>query len=291
LAPRIGVPVVPPTIDLFSIDMVIGARPDLPRLFLAPRIPLPASQPTHVDAPFSPEMVTGWAPLQPRLFIFPKLGWSVTQATHVAAPLSIEMTRGSQPEQPRLPFAAHVGWETAQRTHVAAPFSIEMSRGSVPARYRQLLPLRVGWDVSQPTHVEAPFSVEMAQGQFGVWLQRPDQRLRTGWAGQPPDVSGFSIEMVAGWQPAGPWDARLRRYALRPGWQTAQTTHVASPFGIEMVRGAIPPTGRLGVPHRIDWGVGITTTIATVVGVAPERLVLGYTWTPLQTPGLGDSWG
>src|SRR5262245_22500576 len=43
---------VAPTVDQFSIEMVEGWRPDAPRLFLAPRLLFPLSQPTHTEAAF-----------------------------------------------------------------------------------------------------------------------------------------------------------------------------------------------------------------------------------------------
>lgn len=59
---------VPPDINLFSIEMVQGSIPTRPRLFLAPRIPLPVSQLTQVNAAFSIEMVQLTVPSIPRLF-------------------------------------------------------------------------------------------------------------------------------------------------------------------------------------------------------------------------------
>lgn len=76
---------VPPDVLVFSIEMVQGARPPVqrPSLFLAPRIPLPLSQPTPTAAPFGPEMVQGWQPLRFRQPAVQRFGWSVGETRTV----------------------------------------------------------------------------------------------------------------------------------------------------------------------------------------------------------------
>jgi hypothetical protein len=49
-------------VEAFSIEMVIGSKPDTHRVRLGPKIPLPQSQPTHVPAAFSPDMAAGVIP-------------------------------------------------------------------------------------------------------------------------------------------------------------------------------------------------------------------------------------
>jgi hypothetical protein len=61
---------IPPDVTLFSIEMVLGSRPDRPRIYLAPRIPLPLSQTTPIAAPFTVDMIVGSHPDLPRGFSF-----------------------------------------------------------------------------------------------------------------------------------------------------------------------------------------------------------------------------
>lgn len=69
-----------PTIDAFSIEMVVGYHPDKPRIQLGPRIPLPVSQTTPVVAPVTVDMLQGSHPDRPRPF----RSWTIGQ--WVAAP-------------------------------------------------------------------------------------------------------------------------------------------------------------------------------------------------------------
>lgn len=67
------------TFDVFSIEMVTGWHADRPRVFLAPRIPLPVSQTTHTAATFSIEMVLGARPAVKAMLRKPfGQGWSQT---------------------------------------------------------------------------------------------------------------------------------------------------------------------------------------------------------------------
>lgn len=105
-APRLllGIRTLQPLYPLdepFSIAMVAGNHPDSPRIRLGPRIPLPISQPTHVNAPFSQEMVAGWQPLRPRLFLGPRIGPPLMEANFAVPEFSIEMVSGNAPSTSR----------------------------------------------------------------------------------------------------------------------------------------------------------------------------------------------
>jgi hypothetical protein len=137
---RVGVQEWVSDIALFSVDMVQGARPDLPRLFLAPRIPLPVSQTTQTDAPFSMEMAAGARPDRPRPAFKPHEGW--VQSPNIVTVFAFEMLIGAWPSQPRLRYQPKIGWQLSQTTHVAAPIGPEMTCGSTEKQVAHARPVR-----------------------------------------------------------------------------------------------------------------------------------------------------
>jgi hypothetical protein len=66
--PQMGWSHLPPDIPAFSIEMIRGWHPDSPNIFLAPRIPLPVSQTTQVNAAISVEMFQGLSSEQQRRY-------------------------------------------------------------------------------------------------------------------------------------------------------------------------------------------------------------------------------
>lgn len=65
-SPRIGWVAISPDVNPLTPEMFVGYKPDKPRIFLAPRIPLPISQTTDITTPIGPEMVAGSHPDQRR---------------------------------------------------------------------------------------------------------------------------------------------------------------------------------------------------------------------------------
>lgn len=137
---------VPPDVTSFSVDMVVGSRPDRARVLLGVRIPLPVSQPTHVAAPLSADMVIGTRPERNREKLPLRTGWQQSQFSHEAAALSVEMTKGSQPEKNRELLPLRTGVSVSQVTHVPAPFSSSMTYGHQPLRNREQSYLRFRWN-------------------------------------------------------------------------------------------------------------------------------------------------
>lgn len=369
---RDGWVAVPPTVDPFSIEMVLGYKPDRPRLFLAPRIPLPVSQPTHVNAAFTVDMVEGWLPDrhrysapvhqgrlaqtvdvldfsiemvigskpdQPRLFLAPRIPLPWSQTTPVSAPFtadmvegwvpgrqrygapfhqgaqlwtpevfafSIEMTYGYKPDSPRLEpsgvYAKRAGWSSSQPTHVAAPFTVDMISGWHPDRYRYGAPFhqgqqlwtvevsvfdftttfgskpekprlepsgthtrRAGWAASQPTHVSAPFTVDMAAG-WTPTRHRYTAPLHVGVSWWPPDVDAFSIEMVKGWRPDSPRLFLAPRIPL----PVSQTSHVSATITIDM-SGVQPQRHRYSAPFHQGLSILDTTGIISLTPSSPSE--------------------
>lgn len=218
-----------PDVPVFSIEMVAGSKPDRPRIFLGPRIPLPVSQTTPVAAPLSIEMTAGSAPTRNRAFVFPKIGWSVSQTTHDSATFSIEMTQGAaQPRfRYRAPFHQGAQWWTPE----VEVFDIASVIGSKPDRHRQRLGPRIGQPVSQTTHTAAPFSIEMVIGSVPLQSrQRNDIRMRSGWSLPPnpgPDVTPVT-EVTSGphrflWMPSHLhtviWDEHARLFVWTFHWR------------------------------------------------------------------------
>lgn len=230
-----------PEVPVFSIEMIQGSKPDQPRLFLGPRIPLPVSQTTHVAAPFSAEMVAGASPDRNRAFVYPKTG--VTWWTPEVDPFSVEMVIGWHPDRPRVHLGPRIPLPTSQTTHTDAPFSAEMVAGVTAPTKRYAAPFHVGWQWWTP-EVEA-FSIEMVQG----W--HPDTaRIRLGPkiplpVAQPTHTAApFSLEMTQG---AAPPERSHAYEAKKVGWSVSQLTHTPAPFSFDMV------TGSPGVRRAETW--------------------------------------
>jgi hypothetical protein len=118
--------------------MAIGARPDRARIFLAPRFQQPPSQPTHVQATFTPSMSQGSQPARNREYLPVKIAWQVTQTTPVDV-ISPDQFAGSHPDRSREWLPIKLGWMTAQTTHTENAFSPDMVQGSTPERPRLFL--------------------------------------------------------------------------------------------------------------------------------------------------------
>lgn len=287
--PQRGSITMAPDVPAFSIEMVIGARPDRPRILLGPRIPLPVSQTTHIAAPFSADMVEGWGPDRHR-YLAPFHAGGTAQTPDVPV-FSIEMILASRPERPRLEASGRAatrgGWQVSQLTHVAAPFTADMVEGWQPDRQRYSAPLHAGlqwWPpdfdaftidmvqgsrpdrpriflapriplpVSQTTHVGAPVSLEMLAG-AAPGRHRYAAPLHQGVQWLTPDVAPFSIEMVLGSHPDSP---RLP-FVARQGQQVWMPEVEA--FSIEMVQGAHPDRPRVLLGVRIAQPQSQTTQI------------------------------
>lgn len=238
LPPRGTTTAQSPDVLSFSNEMVIGWHPDRPRLFLAPRIPLPVGQTAQVDAPFGQEMIAGFHPDSPRPYVSPKYGWLISQPTPVAAPFSPDMVAGWLPPSPFL-FTVRRVFGTqllSQPTPVAAPFSPEMAAGVHPDRYRQVFPAPIGWQVAQVSQVDAPLSVEMVVGLASA--AHLPFAAHTGILATYPDIPPFSVEMVIGWHPDRPCLFLAPRIPL----PVSQPTHVSAPLSPDMMAGRVPPS-------------------------------------------------
>lgn len=261
--PRADYDVIPPDVNLFSVEMFLGSRPERARILLGPQIPLPVSQITHVAATFGPEMVVGWHPDSARPYVAPKSGWSSSQPTHTSAALSIEMSQGAKPERAR-PFVPKYGVIWYDPT-IAVQMTAEMFAGSMPDRARPFLAPRLPLPLSQPTHVGASFSVEMSTG------SRPDQprlfafpKLGGTWA-ETTFVVVMTPDMFGGQMPA-----RARLFlGPRIPQPLAQTTHGVAPITLDMFSGSHPDLPRI---FKMKWDsmeiLGFTDVTATITATA-----------------------
>jgi hypothetical protein len=247
-------------------DMFGGWHPDTNRVRLGPRIALPHNEaPTHDQTTFSEEMAEGWYPDTNRAFKPPKIGWSISQPTHTEASFSQDMVDGSLPDFPRRPFVAHVGWIDTQVTFLVQ-MTPEMFAGWHPDGNRQLLGIRIPLPIAQPTHTVAPITLDMLQG------SRPDQpRLpfiaKVGWVdSQLTLLVAMTPEMFKGWMP------ERGRQVLGPKipQPVSQPTHVAAPFGYEMVQGQQPVTRpRLPLGKQVvGWIVSIFDSITALFTIS-----------------------
>lgn len=103
LGPRIPLPLSQTThtpIDSAFPDQWLGTHPDRSRAFIAR--PTFGFVPIDVAVPFSFESTAGNQPSRPRLFLAPRIPLPFSQTTHIPAPFSQEMVAGNQPSRPRL---------------------------------------------------------------------------------------------------------------------------------------------------------------------------------------------
>jgi hypothetical protein len=198
LGPRIGLPILPPIIDVFSPEMVIGSQPSRSRVLYGTQKSQTLSQTTHTDAPFGSEMVVGHHPDTGRALLGARIPQPILPPTIEV--FSIEMAVGHHPDTHRVKLGPRIPLPVSQTTQTNAPFGPEMVAGWHPDRSRVLLGARIPLPVLPPT-IDL-FSVDMVIG------SRPDtNRVRYGnqkgaTLSQTTHVSApFSVEMAIGWAP------------------------------------------------------------------------------------------
>lgn len=159
-----GIPLAPPDVLAFGIEMVQGSVPARARLFLGPRIPLPLDQVNHIPAPFGQEMVNGQGPSSPRPPFTERVGWS--QFDLVLPQFQVEAYSEVIPQTSRVMLGVKIPLPYNEApSHLDSPFSPEMTAGAAPSvRSRDFSKPQVGWVDNQTTPINAPFSVEMSQG-------------------------------------------------------------------------------------------------------------------------------
>ena len=251
-----------------------GAIPDRSRAWLAPRIPLPLSQTTHISAPVSSDMVEGWQPDRARLPFQGPIGWQSSQTTfqvqmtpemwaghhpdqsrawlapriplplsqtsHQAAAVSPDMVDGWQPDRARAPFTAPSGWATSQTTF-AVVMTPEMWKGSQPDTSRAWIAPKIPLPISQTAqHVQAPFTYDMVAGSKPD-RPRPAFSAPQGWVtSQLTFIVAMTPDMFKGWVP----DRYRQTLGPRIPLPISQTSHVSAQFGVEMVTGNQPARHR-----------------------------------------------
>lgn len=134
---------VPMTPEQFA-----GWHPDTARAWLAPKIPLPISQPTHTAAPFGHEMVAGSKPDQARVFQRPRLGWQWAETTF-AVEMTPEQWAGWRPDTSRAWIAPRIPLPFSETSPIEAPFGPEMVQGARPDPVGQYFQARLGWITTQ----------------------------------------------------------------------------------------------------------------------------------------------
>jgi hypothetical protein len=174
-----------------------GHHPDLPRLFLAPRIPLPLAQVTPV-AINTPELYQGWIPLRPILGKPFPVGW-LGQTPEVIS-FSPEQAQGSHLDLPRLFLAPRFMQPPVPLTPVGIN-SPDMFIGWHPDRATLGKPFPSGWTVWTPEvsvfEIAETFATRPTSPRLFVaprFIQPPSQLTQIN--------APFSIEMVLGWRPS-----------------------------------------------------------------------------------------
>jgi hypothetical protein len=236
----------------FTVDMIEGSRPDQSRAWLPLRLGWSSAQTTFL-VQMTPDMFAGHHLDTPRLFLAPRIPLPTSQLTHVAAPFTPDMAEGSQPDRSREFNRPKLGWSDAQLTF-QVQMTPEMWTGSRPDSPRLWLAPKIPLPQSQPTHVQAAFTPDMAEGQR-LDSPRLARVFNPGWASsQTTFLVQMTPEMFAGSRP----DTHRIRLAPKIPLPQSQTTHVPAPFGYEMVRGSQPPTHRIGRIGRQLLGTAIS---------------------------------
>lgn len=86
---------------------------------------------------FSAESVFGNVPLRARIVLGPRIGLPISQVTQVNAGFSPEMSAGNKPDRNRARLGPRIPLPLAQTTQINAPFTIDMVAGNVPPRKRK----------------------------------------------------------------------------------------------------------------------------------------------------------
>jgi hypothetical protein len=224
-------------------------------------------------ASFTSSMVDGSHPDSPRLFIKPRQGWQISQPTHTAAAFSAEMVAGAHPDKAALPFRAKIGWTWSEHTF-ATQMTPEQFAGWHPDTGRLFLAPRIPQPLDQTkANTAAPFGYEMVAGwhpDTGRFFVKP----RQGWQ---DSQTTFDVTMTPEmWTGSRPDTSRLW-IAPRIPLPISQTTHVAAPFGQEMVVGHHPDTARFTVTGKAGWQ---TTQTTFLVQMTPEMFA---GWHPDQS--------
>jgi hypothetical protein len=229
--------VQPPEVPVFSIEMVRGARPDSPRLFLPLRTGQQLTSSPQLAAAFSIEMVLADRPQQSRVarggLLPPERDAQILPPE--VTDFSVDQAVGSHPDSPRLfVVRPHVGWTVSEHTPIAAPFSIEMLQADRPSTPR----------VPRP------------------WLPPSERDCQV----MPPDVLAFSVEQAQGSHPDSP---RLFTILAHLGGAVGPLTPVAAPFSADMVTGSVPDRNRERLPLR----TGTALWISDIVILSPEMTI------------------
>ena len=235
-----------------DIAMVQGVHADLPRLFLAPRIPPPDSQHTPVfQGDDSPEMWAGWTRDISHQWLPVRTGF--IWLTPDVLIFDAAMTQGYQPSQPRIVLAPRIPLPLAQTTQVSAAFFPEMIAGNHPDNPRLFVYPKVGVNLTQPTPV-ATFSIEMVliEGRpyrANLWL--PVRIGKAQW--HPEVVVPFDTAMLQG----SHLDSPRLFLAPRISLPISQVSPTPVPFSPEMVIGSVPSGApRLFIRPKVGLIVG-----------------------------------
>lgn len=280
-APHKGDVFAAPDVVAFTIDSILATRPERARILLGPKIPLPVSQTTQVNAPFTVDMVDGWFPDRQR-YTAP-FHQGVQWWTPEVVVFDMAAVYGHKPDRPRLEPSGtqgkRAGWSVSQPTHTSAPFSVEMADGWAPDRQRYLSPSHQGQQV-WTVEVDA-FSIDMVIG------SRPDTSRaftppKLGWVWWTPEQEPFDFTTVIGSKP----DRPRMLLGVRIPLPVSQTTHVQAPFSTEMIQGARPSE-----KSHAFWAlktVTYTQNYPTLIGssftaVVQTFLLDGQTWHWLMT--------
>lgn len=256
----------------FTLEFA-GAYSQPPRLARGPRIGLPDSQVTHVQAAFSPEMVQNVSASRPS-FVRGLLHLQPVVVLLDEA-FTLEFV-GVRTDTPRLNRGPRIGLPDSQVTHIPAAFSVEMAAGYHPDAPRILLGSRIPLPFVDFSDLTAVINVDMFAGNY-TGLPRVFRPNRFAGTASPPDVELQLLEFV-GWQPDRP---RLF-LAPRLPQPISQPTHVAAPIGIEMfgdqVYPASPRLPRLapGMPHF--FGTVALETFIPIAATDDGAAFMGEVW-------------
>ena len=230
-----------------SPEMMAGAQGQTypsPRILLGQRIPVPKSQPTHVQAAFTPSMAAGVTEPRPRILRPRDIGqpqWTFIAPVVPATGDSI--LASSIDSEPRLRFPQQIA-PLAQPHPAAFPFDSVLA-SCMDSKYRLTKPQHLP-PISQTTHVAAPFSIEMVSRALDLKSRqtKPIQQDIQDLIG----VDAFPFDSVL----ASCLDTKNRLTKPQHLQYSSQLTHVPAAFQISMAAGVTAPQPRILRPRQID---------------------------------------
>jgi hypothetical protein len=184
LAPRIPLPLAQPShvSAPFGHEMVAGQHPDLPRQPFKAKDGWQTAQLAFV-VQMTPDQWAGWLPSAPRIFLGPKIPLPISQPTHVNAPFTPDMVAGKPSGRPAQAVCGAAGLDD-QPTDVRRADDARDVRGlasrHAPSKARAADPVAARADDAHLGAVHARHGARLTARAASSGLRQADHRLDSG---------------------------------------------------------------------------------------------------------------